>query len=256
MGCKAHVQKATAREAVKSVRDNVKIITATRLNAEVRSRTHSRGHRRLTRMLSSTTGRSAMLKMSTILTIFAVLTSNFTSNSQAAEQVVDVPTRPHVTQRLLVLAPENPKAVAILLPGGHGGLQIAANGSLGWGKGNFLVRSRQLFADQGLLVAIVDAPSDRQAPPYLSGFRGTREHIADLKAVIAWARKRLDAGLACWHQPRNRIGRLCRDLPHRPRWPGRDRADVHDPQRFQRVLGAIASTRSDSHSGACGASCR
>ncbi len=134
-----------------------------------------------------------MLKMSTILTIFAVLTSNFTSNSQAAEQVVDVPTRPHVTQRLLVLAPENPKAVAILLPGGHGGLQIAANGSLGWGKGNFLVRSRQLFADQGLLVAIVDAPSDRQAPPYLSGFRGTREHIADLKAVIAWARKRLDA---------------------------------------------------------------
>jgi predicted alpha/beta hydrolase len=79
-----------------------------------------------------------------------------------------------------------------LLAGGHGGLQLSANGSLGWGKGNFLVRSRQLFADQGLMVAVVDSPSDRQSPPYLSGFRGTREHVMDLKAVIAWARKQAE----------------------------------------------------------------
>src|SRR6202035_1160660 len=35
-------------------------------------------------------------------------------------------------------------------------------------------------------------PSDRQQPPYLAGFRGTREHARDLKAVIAWARKQAD----------------------------------------------------------------
>ncbi len=49
-----------------------------------------------------------------------------------------------------------------------------------------------MFADQELLVTVIDAPSDRQRPPYLSGFRGTREHIMDLKAVIAWARKQAD----------------------------------------------------------------
>ena len=111
---------------------------------------------------------------------------------ETSAKVVDIPTRRGVTQRLLVLAPEKPKAIAILLAGGHGGLQITADGSFGWGKGNFLVRSRQLFADQGLLVVVVDAPSDRQGPPYLAGFRGTREHVMDLKAVIAWCRKQAD----------------------------------------------------------------
>lgn len=58
-----------------------------------------------------------------------------------------------------------------------------------WGEGNFLVRTRQLFAEQALLVAVIDAPSDRQAAPFLQGFRQKPEHAADLKAVIAWLRE-------------------------------------------------------------------
>jgi pimeloyl-ACP methyl ester carboxylesterase len=54
------------------------------------------------------------------------------------------------------------------------------------------VRIRQLFAEQGLLVAVVDAPSDRQSPPYLSGFRQRPEHAADIKAVIAWLREQAE----------------------------------------------------------------
>ena len=107
---------------------------------------------------------------------------------QVTEKVVDLATRPGVSQRMLVLAPREPKAAVILFAGGHGGLQIFPNGSFHWGEGNFLVRTRSLFAEQGLLVAIVDAPSDRQRPPYLSGFRQTQEHVADIKAVIAWLR--------------------------------------------------------------------
>jgi dienelactone hydrolase len=114
------------------------------------------------------------------------------ARGQISEKVVDISTRPDVHQRMLVLSPQKPKAAAILMAGGHGGLQISTDGRLGWGKGNFLVRSRQLIADQGLLVAVVDAPSDRQNPPYLSGFRGTSEHVMDLKAVIAWLRKQAD----------------------------------------------------------------
>jgi pimeloyl-ACP methyl ester carboxylesterase len=90
---------------------------------------------------------------------------------------------------MLLLTPPAPKAAVVLLAGGHGGLQVFPNGSMKWGEGNFLVRTRQLFADQGLLVAVVDAPSDRQSPPYLAGFRQTAEHTADLKAVIAWLRE-------------------------------------------------------------------
>jgi pimeloyl-ACP methyl ester carboxylesterase len=111
------------------------------------------------------------------------------TQAQIQQKVVDIPTRPGVTQRLLLLTPPDPKAAVVLLAGGHGGLQIFANGSLKWGEGNFLVRSRQLFAEQGLTVAVLDAPSDRQSPPFLQGFRQQPEHAADLKVVIAWLRE-------------------------------------------------------------------
>lgn len=108
---------------------------------------------------------------------------------QVVQEVVDIPTRPGVFQRMVVLSPQNPKAAVILFAGGHGGLQISSNGSFRWGEANFLVRTRQLFADHGLLVVVGDAPSDRQNPPYLSGFRQRPEHVADIKAVIAWVRQ-------------------------------------------------------------------
>jgi len=107
---------------------------------------------------------------------------------QTGPRVVDIPTRPGVSQRMVVISPAAPKAAVVLLAGGHGGLQILPDGSFKWGDGNFLVRTRQLFADQGLFVAVVDAPSDRQSPPYLGGFRQRPAHAADLRAVIAWLR--------------------------------------------------------------------
>jgi pimeloyl-ACP methyl ester carboxylesterase len=109
--------------------------------------------------------------------------------AQVAERVVDIPTRPGVTQRMLVLSPQAPKAAVVLFAGGHGGLHIYSNGSFNWGEGNFLVRTRQLFAGHDLLVVVVDAPSDRQRLPYLAGFRQTPEHAADIKAVVAWVRE-------------------------------------------------------------------
>ena len=108
---------------------------------------------------------------------------------QASQKVVDLPSRPGVSERMLVLSPPTPKAAVVLLAGGHGGLQMFANGSMKWGEGNFLVRTRQMFADQGLLVVVLDAPSDRQSAPFLGGFRQTAEHAADLKSVIAWLRE-------------------------------------------------------------------
>jgi pimeloyl-ACP methyl ester carboxylesterase len=117
--------------------------------------------------------------------LLAILPGAF---GQTSERIIDIPTRPGVTQRLLVLSPANPKAAVVLFAGGHGGLQLGPDGSIQWGRGNFLVRSRQLFAEQGLTVALLDAPSDHQEPPFLGRFRQRPEHAADVKAVIAWLR--------------------------------------------------------------------
>src|SRR6185369_17525656 len=93
--------------------------------------------------------------MRTLKYLFAASAFALLSQAQAqtAQKVEDIPTRSGVTQRMIVLAPLEPKAAVVLLAGGHGGLQVFPNGSLKWGAGNFLVRTRQLFADQGLMVA-------------------------------------------------------------------------------------------------------
>jgi hypothetical protein len=113
-----------------------------------------------------------------------------------AEKVVDLPTRPGVTQRFLFIPSAEPKAAAILFAGGDGGLRINGSGALSWGRGNFLVRSAPLFVENGIAVAILDAPSDHQSYPYLTGFRETAAHAADVKAVIAWLRD--DTKLPVW----------------------------------------------------------
>ena len=111
------------------------------------------------------------------------------ARAQTTTRVVDIPTRPGITLRALVLSPAEPKAAVILLAGGHGGLQISPDGSMGWGAGNFLVRTREEFSSQRLLVAVIDAPSDRQSYPYLtSHLRQHADHAVDLKAAMAWVR--------------------------------------------------------------------
>ena len=112
------------------------------------------------------------------------------------ERVLDVPTRPGVSERLLFIETPGAKATVILFAGGHGGLRLAPNGTIGWGAGNFLVRTRQMLAAQGVNVATLDAPSDRQGEPFLNGFRQTREHAADVKAVIAALRQQ--AAVPVW----------------------------------------------------------
>jgi dienelactone hydrolase len=121
--------------------------------------------------------------------VIVLLATAFFGLARASDRVVDIPTRPGVTQRFLLISPPEPKAAVILFAGGHGGLQIDKSGALQWGRGNFLVRSAPLFAAQQLAVAVIDAPSDRQSYPHLSGFRQSADHAADVKAVIAWLRE-------------------------------------------------------------------
>jgi alpha/beta superfamily hydrolase len=131
-----------------------------------------------------------MKKLATLLLVIQTFFFSGLIYGQDSEKVVDISTRPGVTQRFLYLSPDHPKAAVILFAGGHGGLQITEDGNIQWGANNFLVRTRQLFSDDGLAVVVIDAPSDRQAEPFLSGFRQTPGHVADVKAVIAWLRQK------------------------------------------------------------------
>ena len=131
--------------------------------------------------------------MRPLLAFLCLLTLTARAQPTPEVEVVDVPTRDGVTVRVLSISPPRPNATLLLLIGGHGGMQIARDGGWKWGGGNFLMRSRQLFLDQGVAVAIVDAPSDRQQPPFLDFFRATTAHVDDLAAVIAWARRRSPA---------------------------------------------------------------
>ena len=102
-----------------------------------------------------------------------------------AQQVVDLPTRPGVTERMLVLAPAQPTATVLLLTGGSGHVLIRDNGEVPSAE-NFLVRTRELFLQQGFAVIVLDAPSDRPRPVFLgNAFRDSGEHMLDLGAAGA-----------------------------------------------------------------------
>lgn len=110
--------------------------------------------------------------------------------SAQSAQALDLPTRPGVTQRILVIKPDKPKAAVVLFAGGDGSIGIQPDGRITRG-GNFLVRSRDLFAGHDLLTVVIDAPSDRSTVP-----RQTDDHVTDIKAVIDWLRQQ--APLPVW----------------------------------------------------------
>jgi pimeloyl-ACP methyl ester carboxylesterase len=104
----------------------------------------------------------------------------------ADEELRTIPSRPGVTESLLLLRPTRPPvATVILLAGGDGVVALTPAGPSRL-QGNFLLRTRQRFAAEGLLVAVLDSPSDRTS---LWNFRTTADHAADLRAAIAALRE-------------------------------------------------------------------
>lgn len=122
---------------------------------------------------------------------------NVHPGSGVPEELVTLETRPGVSQNFLLVKPDNPVASVILFAGGNGVLDVrhqAGQTQFGSMGNNFLVRSREYFAKQGLVVAVVDAPSDRKNGMY--GFRNSAEHVTDIASVIAYLKKGF--GLPVW----------------------------------------------------------
>lgn len=113
--------------------------------------------------------------------------------SVSAEEIVTVSGRKGEIQSYLLMhnAPP-PKAVAVLFPGGEGLMRLhSEGGSVKFFQGrNFLVRTRGMFRDAEIAVAIVDSPSDQQRAGMDDGFRTGRAHVEDIAAVVKDLRAR------------------------------------------------------------------
>ena len=130
----------------------------------------------------------------TFVAVAAIFAGAISGAAQAEEEdIVTIDSRPGVTIGFVATRPAGPaKAAAILFAGGHGKLKL-------WkGRGArskiFLVRSRKLFAERGLLTATIDVPSDRRRDG-LDDFRHTDDHRKDVGAVIKWLRARTKASI-------------------------------------------------------------
>jgi Serine aminopeptidase, S33 len=105
----------------------------------------------------------------------------------SAEEVVTLNTRTGVTQSYLLSSsePDKARAVAILFPGGLGNTDLRRESAREMlDRGNFLVRTRRLFASAGVAAAVVDAPSD-QPSGMEDYFRLSSAHAEDVEKVVA-----------------------------------------------------------------------
>jgi hypothetical protein len=115
-------------------------------------------------------------------------------------EMVSLDTRSGVTQKFVCLTPETPLATLIVFSGGFGYIDIKGSGNnpkIGKGK-SFLVKVRENFAKMGLVVAVIDAPSDhlkkgtsghKKAPGMGLDWRLSDEHMQDIGAVLKYLKK-------------------------------------------------------------------
>jgi hypothetical protein len=108
--------------------------------------------------------------------------------ANAAEPTVEISSR-NQKIRAILLKPEKPVASVILLVGGHGQMDIARDGSIKWGRGNQLIRTRAEYLKQGFAVLVPDiAPDWKGEKNPVNGYRWHPRHGADLGALVAYMR--------------------------------------------------------------------
>ncbi len=112
--------------------------------------------------------------------------SQSASASTASLEAIKTPRG--ATEKFILIKPDAAVAAVILFAGGKGALGLKSASSMNWGAGNFLVRTREMFASHGLMVAVIDAPSDHSGGMNAI-FRMSKAHADDITAVAAFLKK-------------------------------------------------------------------
>jgi pimeloyl-ACP methyl ester carboxylesterase len=92
-------------------------------------------------------------------------------------------TRPNTVVRVLLMKANRPADAVILLPGGHGNINLDSQGHIGWGEDDFVIRTRWHYFDHGIATIIPDVALDHKPPVSLAGFRTSELHADDLRAL-------------------------------------------------------------------------
>jgi hypothetical protein len=107
----------------------------------------------------------------------------------AAERVATLTTRGQSLRVLVVEPVGKPRGSVVLLAGGHGRLDIGADGKLGWGAGNQLVRTRAAYAAAGFTAIVPDIAGDMKVGDGVKPrYRWSSEQATDIGAVVRFAR--------------------------------------------------------------------
>ena len=133
---------------------------------------------------------------SLLLAIAAILLTGVSSAHAAGATLVSIATPRGAKQAFILIKPEKPVASVILFAGGHGALGLQGATAMKWGAGNFLVRSRDLFADAQLSRSPCSMrPSDRQQGMNAI-FRMSGAHAGDIGAVADYLKQQ--AAVPVW----------------------------------------------------------
>ena len=132
------------------------------------------------------------------LMVVALLLVALACRAEVVEELVQLPSAGDAHQPVLITHDDGQPtaALAVLFSGGDGqvGLQKSFPRPDGHAavfphpNGNFLVRSRSLFAGRGVATAVVDVPADQHS--FDDAFRMSRRHVADVREVVNELRRR------------------------------------------------------------------
>jgi pimeloyl-ACP methyl ester carboxylesterase len=129
-----------------------------------------------------------------LLSAICLLISAQASADISTKELVELESRPGVTQQFILLSPEQPAASIILIgggPGNYGMYESFGSPSAKNGK-NFLVRTRENFAKEGLAVAVVDICSDmkKSKKGMTVKWRLSEKHLKDIQAIALFMKNK------------------------------------------------------------------
>ena len=139
-----------------------------------------------------------LIAVALVLLLLPQIASPLRAELKVPTPPIVVEVRPGVTVKYLALAKPKttPTNAVMLFAGGNGLLNLQSNGTIGTNlSGNFLVRSRDRFVQQGLFVAVVDTPNQVAID---GNVRLSLQYAQDMARVIADVRGRIDNGGKVW----------------------------------------------------------